>query len=115
MGELEDQLNSILSDPKQMEQIAGLARSLMGSGAGPESPGTPEPGDLGIDPGLLKKLTRAMKDGGNGREQALLKAMQPYLSDKRRGKMDRALRLARLARIARLAMGETGGGDDQPL
>ena len=51
----------------------------------------------------------------NRREQALLKAMQPYLSDKRRGKLDRALRLARLARIARLAMGETGGGDDQPL
>ena len=114
MGELEDQLNSILSDPKQMEQIAGLARSLMGGGAGPESPGTPAPGDPGIDPGLLKKLTRAMKDGG-GREQALLKAMQPYLSEKRRGKLDRALRLAKLARIARLAMGETGGGDDQPL
>ena len=34
MGELEDQLNSILSDPKQMEQIAGLARSLMGGGKG---------------------------------------------------------------------------------
>ncbi len=115
MGELEDQLNSILSDPKQMEQIAGLARSLMGGGAGPESPGTPAPGDPGIDPGLLKKLTRAMKDGGGGREQALLKAMQPYLSEKRRGKLDRALRLAKLARIARLAMGETGGGDDQPL
>ena len=115
MGELEDQLNSILSDPKQMEQIAGLARSLMGGGAAPERPGTPEPGGLGIDPGLLKKLARAMKDGGDGREQALRRAMQPYLSEKRRGKMDRALRLAKLARIARLAMGETGGGDDQPL
>ena len=114
MGDLEEQLNSILSDPKQMEQIAGLARSLMGEGGTKGAP-PPELGDLGIDPGMLAKLTRAMKDGGDGREQALLRAMQPYLSEKRRGKMDRALRIAKLARIARLAMGETGGGDDQPL
>ena len=112
MGDLEEQLNSILSDPKQMEQIAGLARSLMSGEGGTQMP---ELGELGIDPGMLAKLARAMKDGGGGREQALLKAMQPYLSEKRRGKMDRALRLAKLARIARLAMGETGGGDDQPL
>ena len=71
--------------------------------------------ELGIDPGMLAKLTRAMKDGGGGREQALLKAMQPYLSEKRRGKMDRALKLARLARIARLALGDSGDGHDQPL
>ena len=32
MGELEDQLNSILSDPEQMAKIAGLAKSLMGGG-----------------------------------------------------------------------------------
>ena len=56
-----------------------------------------------------------MKGGDSGREQALLKAMAPYLSEKRRGKMDRALQLARLARIARLALGETGDGHDQPL
>ena len=112
MSELEEQLNSILSDPKQMEQIAGLARSLMGGDHGAEKP--PERGDMGFDPALLQRLMGAMKGGDTGREQALLKAMAPYLSEKRRGKMDRALKLARLARIARLAM-ETGGGDDQPL
>ena len=32
--------------------------------------------------------------------------MRPYLSEKRRGKMDRAMKLAKLARIARLAIGE---------
>ena len=117
MGDLEEQLNSILSDPKQMEQIAGLARTLMGGG-GEEKPGAapPEFGELGLDPGLLRRIGRAMQGGGDaGREQALLRAMQPYLSEKRRDKMDRALKLARLARIARLALGETGGGDDQPL
>ncbi len=115
MGELEDQLNSILSDPAQMEKIAGLARSLMG-GEAQETPPSSPPGEAGIDAGLLQRLGRAMKGGGGGgREQALLSAMEPYLSDRRRGKLDRAMKLARFARIARLVMGETGGGDDQPL
>ena len=113
MGELEDQLNSILSDPDQMAKIAGLAKSLMGSGDG-ASP-APSAGE-GPDPGLLQMLSRAMNAGGeNGREQALLAAMKPYLSEKRQDRMDRAMKLARLARIARFAMGETGGGHDQPL
>ncbi len=113
MGELEDKLNSILSDPGQMEKIAGLAHSLMGGAD--ETPRAQEPVP-GLDAGLLQKLGRAMNGGGErGREQALLQAMRPYLSEKRRGKMDRALQLARIARIARMAADETGGGDDQPL
>lgn len=117
MGELEDKLNSILGDPAQMEKIAGLAKSLMGGGGGPaqDSASASPFGELGLDPGLLQKLGRAMNTGEDGREKALLAAMKPYLSEKRRGKMDRALKLAKLARIARLAMGESGGGDDQPL
>ena len=117
MGELEDKLNSILGDPAQMEKIAGLAKSLMGGGGGPAQDSAPASpfGELGLDPGLLQKLGRAMNTGEDGREKALLAAMKPYLSEKRRGKMDRALKLAKLARIARLAMGESGGGNDQPL
>ena len=107
MGELEDRLNSILSDPGQMEKIAGLARSLMG-GENP-APAPPAP-----DAGLLKKLGGLMAQNAQapGREQALLAAMRPWLSEKRREKMDRALQLARMARIARIAMGELGGGND---
>ena len=112
MGELEDQLNSILSDPEQMAKIAGLAKSLMGGG----DDALPPPGEAGPDPGLLQMLGRAMNTGGeNSREQALLAAMKPYLSEKRRGKIDRAMKLARLARIAGLALGEAGGGHDQSL
>ena len=113
MNELEEQLNSILSDPEQMEKIAGLARSLMGGGdsAAPQRP----PEEQGIDASLLQKMSSLMHSGGDGREQALLKAMAPYLSEKRRGKLDHALQLARLARIAQLAIGKTGGGDRETL
>lgn len=113
MNELEEQLSSILSDPEQMEKIAGLARSLMGSGES-SAPHTP-PEVPGFDASLLQKMSRLMQSGGEGREQALLKAMEPYLSEKRRGKLDRALQLAKLARIARFAIGETGGGDHEAL
>lgn len=118
MSELEDKLNSILGDPAQMEKIAGLARSLMGGGGAPaEETPTPASSAPGIDAGLLQKLGGLLGGAGQepDREQALLAAMRPYLSEKRRGKMDQALKLARLARIARLAMGETGGGSDEPL
>ena len=61
-------------------------------------------GHLPGDQGLLQLL----RGGGEtpGREQALLEAMKPYLSEKRRGKLDRALRLARMAKLAGLALGE---------
>ena len=51
--------------------------------------------------------------GGGGEKpqgsEALLRAMQPYLSEKRRLKMDKALKLARLAKLAGFAMDELGG------
>ena len=107
MSELEDRLNSILSDPGQMEKIAGLARSLMGGESAAPAQSAPEAA-------LLKKLGGLMSADAQtpSREQALLTAMRPWLSQRRREKMDRAVQLARMARIARLAMGEPGGGDD---
>lgn len=113
MSELEERLNSILSDPGQMEKLAGLARTLMG-GEGP----APAPPPSAPDGTLLNKLGALMGAGAQtpSREQALLAAMRPWLSEKRRARMDRAVQLARMARIARLAMGELGGeSDDQAL
>ena len=50
-----------------------------------------------------------MNNSGDDNKQRLLQAMEPYLSEKRRGKVDKALKIARLARIAKAAMGEEGG------
>ena len=112
MSELEEQINRILSDPAQMEKLSGLASLLMGGESGEAAP-SPAPAP---DPGLLQKLGGALGGGAAGKETALLEAMRPWLSEKRRHKMDRALQLAKMARIARLALGQMGGGDDdQPL
>lgn len=100
MSELEDRINSVLNDPGQMEQISKLAQSIMGGG------------DTGgsIDTGMLSKLSSLMGSAGeNSGKQALLNAMKPYLSEKRRMKLERAMKLASLAKIARLAFSEMEG------
>ena len=132
MSEFEDRINSVLKDPEQMDKIASLAKSLMGGGAqsmdsgdggmmgklGELARGLSGGGSAGqespaIDPAMLGKIGRLMKAGNaqSSNERALLEAMKPYLTEKRRQKMDRALQLAKLARIARIAMGEMGEGD----
>lgn len=132
MSEFEDRINSVLKDPEQMDKIASLAKSLMGGGAqsmdsgdggmmgklGELEKGLSGGGSAGqespaIDPAMLGKIGRLMKAGNaqSSNERALLEAMKPYLTEKRRQKMDRALQLAKLARIARIAMGEMGEGD----
>ena len=70
MGEFEDKLNSILSSPKDMEKILGLARELSGSlGGGDEQKDTaaaevsPKQQSPGFDPKLLSLFTRLMGAG----------------------------------------------------
>ena len=115
MGELEDRLNSILNDPEQMARISSLAQSLMG-GEGwqtPEGPGKLAEllGGGSGENALPGKLASLLGQSGDADKRALLEAMKPYLSEKRRGKLDRAMKLTRMARLARLAMGEVGNGE----
>ena len=117
MSEFEDKVNSILSDPEQMDKIANLAKSLMG---GEDKSRSTEAGlgsvlnsDMGFDPAIIGRLSSLLNAGAaqNNERQALFNAMKPYLSEKRRAKMDKAIKIAGLARIARLAMGEMGDTD----
>lgn len=106
MAQLEDMINSVLKDPEQMNMISSLAQSLMGAEAPQEKSPTME-----LDAGMLSRIQRLMASGGDkpGGSEALLRAMQPYLSEKRRAKMDKALKLARFAKLAGFAMEELGG------
>lgn len=110
MAELEDMINSVLNDPEQMSMISGLAKSLMGGGETP-APSREQNAGLPFDPGMLSRIQRLMNSSqaGPSNQEALLQAMQPYLSEKRRNKMDKALKLARFAKLAGFAMEELGG------
>ncbi len=101
MGDWEERIAGILNDPEQMAQIQEMARSLMGEGA----PGAqPEP------TGGMAKLSGLLQSGGSSPAQELLRAMKPYLSQKRQGKLERALRIARVLKLAGFALkdGEHG-------
>ena len=107
MDGLEDKLNNILSDPDAMGRIAELAKSLTGGEA------RQEPADEKEEP-LVRRAVKLLRGKAlNGDETALLSALRPFLSEDRRRKLDRAVKLARLAAIASIAqeMGVFGGDD----
>ena len=128
MSELEDKLNSLLSDPDAMAQVMQLAQSLSGGAAngGAAAPAPPPPqsvpagnaasgaGDLnamlsqltgGLDPELLSRLlpvVSQMNRPESSETSALLYALQPFLRDKRRDKVARAAQLAKLIHLAKV-------------
>lgn len=107
MNEFEDKLNALLNDPGQMERFASFAKSVMGGSAPPDT--APEAPD--IDMGMIKRVSALLSgaEAKSSKDKRLLEAMRPYLSEKRRGKMDRAMKIARLASIASIAAEELGG------
>lgn len=132
MSELEDKLNSLLSNQDAMAQVMQLAQSLSRSGAGgaadsgsaaspppPQSGAAagnamPGAGDLnamlsqltgGLDPALLSRLLPVlsqMNRNESSETSALLYALQPFLRDKRRDKVARAAQLAKLIHLAKV-------------
>lgn len=108
MGDLEDMISGLLNDPGEMAKLTELARSLMGG----EKPRQAEPVQEGLDPDMLERLGALMQKDSGGDDRRLLEAMRPFLSEKRRSKMDKAMKIAKLASLAELAMTEFGGGDD---
>ena len=116
MADWQEQLNTILSDPDAMAQIVSLAQSIGGSQTPETPPGdaTPPPPDGGsvdaaqllggFDPELLRRLgplMREMNRPESSEATALLQALRPFLSRKRRDKVERAAQLARLIHLGK--------------
>lgn len=94
MDDLQETLNAILNDPKQMEELTQMASGLLGGG---ES-------EMPELTGILKQL-----NGPPSNTQKLLTAMEPFLRPGKREKLNRALRIAKLASVAELALKEQEG------
>lgn len=106
MSELEEKLNSVLSDPKMMQQIMSMAQSIGGST--PQKDDTTANKDVmpEIDLGMLQKLSGiAGQSGIDKNQQTLLKALTPYLSRERIAKLEKAMRAAKMARLASSLIG----------
>ncbi len=119
MDGMEEKLNSILGNPQMMQQIMSMAQAL-GAGnpeparderpkPGPEWTSPPPPPSPGIDPAILQKIMGvAQKSGVDRNQQALLRALQPYLSRERIAKLEKAMRSAKLAALASSFLGSDG-------
>ena len=117
MGEMEDKLSAILNNPQMMSQIMSMAQA-MGAGSSIDAPLPPQPPapkpplqapSLPMDPAMLQKLSGFAGQGTiNKEQQALLKALSPFLQKDRLGKLERAMRAAKIARFASSALGQNG-------
>lgn len=105
MSEFEDMLGKILSDPAEMEKIAGLASAIMGGGEKEQE--APASGG----PDMAKMLGRLMQSSSGGDKAALVAALGPYLKPERRKKLEKALKISRLAGMAEIAMSGLGEAD----
>ncbi len=106
MGEMEEKLGAILSNPQMMQQIMAMAQAMnVSSAPSAPPPQPPEPVNRPtlpqIDPGMLRSLAgMAQKSGVDQNQQMLLKALCPYLSQNRVNKLEKAMRAAKMAGLA---------------
>lgn len=108
MSEMEEKLGQILSNPQMMQQIMSLAQAMNASQLPKQEPPPPPkppqptmPAIPDIDPNLLRSLSSMTRQGGiDQNQQALLKALSPYLSQSRVNKLERAMRAAKMAGLA---------------
>ncbi len=131
MSELQDKLNSLLSDPAGMAQVVQLAQQLsstMDPPAAPSNqaaapnPGPPpappgqspaNPGSLlgGIDLNTVSKFLPMLQalSSDQSHSMQLLNALRPYLKEEKQGKVERAARLARLITVGKRFLTEWEG------
>ena len=104
MDDLENKIGSILGNPEMMQKIMALAQNFQmpADDAPPDPPpaeNTPFMPDL--DLATIQKIAGfAQKSNIDKHQQDLLKALTPYLSEIRIGKLERAMRAAKLANLA---------------
>ena len=109
MSEMEDKLNTVLSNPQLMQQIMTMAQSLGHPSESSPEPPQPEPQLPSVDLAMVQKLSGFANQSGVDREQqALLKALTPYLSREKVAKLEKAMRAAKMARLASTFLNQGG-------
>ena len=113
MDEMEDKLNSILGNPQMMQQIMAMAQAMQQDSPPEEKKPEPQKAAPTMSPmpsmqdaAMLQRIAGiARQSGVDKNQQALLKALSPYLSRDRIHKLERAMRAAKIAGFASTALG----------
>lgn len=115
MSELEEKLGALLSNPQLMQQISSLVQAMgQPSQPAPSPPPMPEPSPPEPDFSQLQGLASLLQSNRiDTNQQALLRALSPYLSPWRVGKLERAMRASKMAGLASVLLrgdGQSPGG-----
>ena len=124
MEGMEEKLGAILSNPEMMNTIMSMAKSLGQSQPPPEQappprqespqqkPTQPPKNPFPMGKNELEMISRisalSQQTGLDRQEQALLKALDPYLSRERLSKLEKAMHAAKMARFATVALDRSG-------
>lgn len=112
MDEMEDKIGAILGNPQMMQQIMNMAQSLGNQQTKPEPPKTEPPRPaamLQVDMALMQKIAGlAQQSNIDRREEALLGALEAYLTSDRVARLERAMRAAKMAKLATSVLGQQG-------
>ena len=95
-----------------MAQILSIAQSFGGGSASSEAPpSTGAPSFSLPDEGFLTGIMQLMQQArqADGRQEALLLALRPYLAPERQARLDRAMEIARISHLAGAALRNYGG------
>ena len=126
MAELDEKLNTLLSDPNSMAQVMQMAQQLsvtMGGGTDnappaqqPPPPPAAPPAALpplgGLDPQVLARFLPLLQEysRSNSQTMQLLYALRPFLKESKQDKVERAARLARLIHLGKKFLTDWGDG-----
>ena len=110
MSEMEEKLGAILGNPQLMQQIMNMANSLGQPSPEPvQTKQKPQASFPDIDPAMIEKIMQiAGKTNIDRNQKALLCALEPYLSNVRLQKLEKAMRAAKLAGMASVFFSGTG-------
>lgn len=119
MDDMEEKLGAILGNPQMMQQIMAMAQAMGQSQDPPKAEQAPpahppkQPSGPTMpsmqDAAMLQRIASIAQHAGvDKNQQALLKALSPYLSRERISKLEKAMRAATIAGLASTALGSSG-------
>lgn len=98
MADIADMLKSMLDDPSTVDKLKGMLGGAQTS--------APSMSDGGIDPKMLMRLTKIMKNDGTDNRTKLLLDLKPYISPHRQKRVDEAINILKVLKIAELVKNE---------
>ena len=112
MDDLSQKLDRLLSSPDGMKRIEELMGAFGAAPPAPAETATSSPLPIGMDMGMLLKLTPLLAQLGKEDDTtALFHALRPHLQAERQKKLDEAGQMLRLMKVLPL-LSELKGGDD---